>query len=222
MRLAGFLHWVSNESEVRGLWSVIIFIWMTVGWGGGAEGASAHLSHPRVTVHCLAAAVMSTMLLLSVGDGTSKNKRYLSLSTHDNSERNGNVHAVFLTIWGIMKDQEKAEPHPNDPFIFYLCAYCASRDAHTNMHTDGDAETAVFTQGEALGVLSHCHFTYFWIVEHLCLVPSRSQTKRVRNSPGCLPGKTYFVIHFLANPARPKNRPASLLLDFQVGNTIMS
>lgn len=71
---------MSNESEVRGLWSVIIFIWMTA---GGAEGAGAHLSHPRVTVHCLAAAVMSTRLLLSVGDGTSKNKCYLSLSVRD-------------------------------------------------------------------------------------------------------------------------------------------
>lgn len=29
--LAGTLHQVSNENKVRGLWSVIIFIWVTVG-----------------------------------------------------------------------------------------------------------------------------------------------------------------------------------------------
>lgn len=75
--LAGFLHQVSNEREVWGLWSVIIFIWTTV--GGMRRGAGTHLSHLCVTVHCLAAAVMSTRLLLSVANGTSKNKCYLSL-----------------------------------------------------------------------------------------------------------------------------------------------
>lgn len=29
--LAGTLHLVSNENKVRGLWSVIIFVWETVG-----------------------------------------------------------------------------------------------------------------------------------------------------------------------------------------------
>lgn len=77
---------MSNESEVRGLWSVIIFIWVTVG-----GGVALHLSHPHVTVHHLPAAVMSTRLSLSVGDGTSKNKCYLSLSTHDKRERNRNT-----------------------------------------------------------------------------------------------------------------------------------
>lgn len=80
---------------------------------GGWGGASAHLSRPRVTVHCLAAAVMSTRLLLSVGDGTSKNKCYLSASAHDGSERSGNVARGALTvIRGIMKGRtgrEKAE-----------------------------------------------------------------------------------------------------------------
>lgn len=54
-------------------------------------GSALHLSHPHVTVHHLPAAVMSTGLSLSVWDGTSKNKRYLSLSTHDKWERNRNT-----------------------------------------------------------------------------------------------------------------------------------
>lgn len=74
---------------MRGLWSVIIFIWVTV--GGVELGSALHLSHPHVTVHHLPAAVMSTRLSLSVWDGTSKNKCYLSLSTHDMWERNRNT-----------------------------------------------------------------------------------------------------------------------------------
>lgn len=31
LRFAGTLHPVNNENKVRGLWSVIIFIWVTVG-----------------------------------------------------------------------------------------------------------------------------------------------------------------------------------------------
>lgn len=71
------------------------------------------MSRPRVTVHCLAAAVMSTRLLLSVGDGTSKNKCYLAVSTHGGRERNGDVARGTVTvIRGIMKGRtgrEKAE-----------------------------------------------------------------------------------------------------------------
>lgn len=103
--LPGFLHRLSNESEVRGFWSVIIFIWTTVGGCAKAEGA--HLSHPCVTVHCLAAAVMSTRLLLSVADGTSKNKCYLSLSMCDDRERNTNVEpdlAQALSSTGILEE----------------------------------------------------------------------------------------------------------------------
>lgn len=67
---------MSNEREVRGLVERNYFHLDNSGVGGGGWGA--HLSHPRVTVHCLAAAVMSTRLLLSVANGTSKNKCYLS------------------------------------------------------------------------------------------------------------------------------------------------
>lgn len=101
----------------------------------------------------------------------------------------------------------------NDRFYLYLSFMCLLRVKTctlTNLCTSWDAETAVFTQGEALGAFSHCHFTYFWIMELCCLVLGPTRTKRMRNSPGCLPGKTYFVIHFLTNPAWPKNRPASL------------
>lgn len=104
-----------------------------------------------------------------------------------------------------------ARPHPNDPY--YLSFMCSSRVKTctlTNLYTSWDAETAVFTQGEALGTFSHCHFTYFWIMELRCLVLGPTRTKQMRNSPGCLPGKTYFVIDFLTKPAWPKNRPASL------------
>lgn len=105
---------MSNESEVRGLWSVIIFIWTTL---GGAEGAGGW-SHPHVTVHCLAAAVMSTRLLLSVADGTSKNKCYLSLSGRVDSERNSNVRSrawpgssvvFYWNIRGILKERTGQE-----------------------------------------------------------------------------------------------------------------
>lgn len=61
-----------------------------------------------------------------------------------------------------------------------------------------------------MGTFSHCHVTYFWMVKLRCLVPGRSRTRWMRNPPGCLPGKKYFVIHFLSNRAWLKNRPTSL------------
>lgn len=72
-----------------------------------------------------------------------------------------------------------------------------------------------------MGTFSHCHVTYFWMVKLRCLVPSRSQTRWMRNPPGCLPGKKYFVIHFLNNRAWPKNRPASLPPSFQSRKNIV-
>lgn len=79
---------VSNEDKVRGLWSVIIFIWET---GGG--GCSTFVS-PFRDSSLSSWVVMSTRLSLSVGDGTSKNKSYLSLSTHDMSRRRITVELV--------------------------------------------------------------------------------------------------------------------------------
>lgn len=125
------------------------------------------------------------------------------------NKRTGLGEGVDLHIGiNIMIDFSRAWPHPDDVIIFYLRA----RSTHTltNIHTEWVAEKGVFTQSEALGTFGHCHVTYFWMVKLRCLVLGCSQTRWRRNSPGCLPGKNYFVIHFLTNRAWLKNRPASL------------
>lgn len=53
------------------------------------------------------------------------------------------------------------------------------------------------------------HISGFWSCAASSSAAVRCRRWR-RNSPGCLPGKNYFVIHFLTNRAWLKNRPVSL------------
>lgn len=75
-RRVGCLRPLSNENEVRGLWSVIIFIWVTVG------GCSTFVS-PTCDTSLSSSGGNEERALVTCWDDTSKNNCYLPLATHD-------------------------------------------------------------------------------------------------------------------------------------------
>lgn len=77
-------------------------------------GAALHLSRPHVTIRHLPAAVMSTVLSLSVGDGTSKNKCRCPRVTSGGEIEIRPCHKLGLSLVDVESVQKRERTPPGE------------------------------------------------------------------------------------------------------------